>query len=259
MLYCKKCGNKLNEGDMFCGNCGQPVEENDSSYDKKEKNNIDVEKIMKDVTMKENVNYLLNMIVKPMDSLKNQMNKCTDAFFYVLALVLSLIISVTQILIIKIGVKSIMRLLGEQGGIFNLFNPGNYMDEINGMFTKMFIQSAIWSIINLIFLTLIISGIIKVMKNINFNEIWKKVFKVLVSCMIPLVFFYFIGAISLAISIYISIIFIFIGGLIYIIGLFKGLNYHLKLNEDKCIYVVAMGILINLYLSTKIIGFLITA
>ena len=24
-MYCKNCGAKINEGDMFCGNCGQPI------------------------------------------------------------------------------------------------------------------------------------------------------------------------------------------------------------------------------------------
>ena len=43
-MFCKYCGNRLEDGDRFCGACGHPVEEkpmqetaNEDSYKKQEK------------------------------------------------------------------------------------------------------------------------------------------------------------------------------------------------------------------------------
>ena len=51
-MFCKYCGNRLEDGDRFCGACGHPVEEkpmqetaNEDSYKKQEEKSISEERM----------------------------------------------------------------------------------------------------------------------------------------------------------------------------------------------------------------------
>lgn len=61
-MFCKNCGNELKENDVFCGKCGQSVNNNQTSNFVQEVEVIEVEEKEKTIESKTD-SYLINVLV----------------------------------------------------------------------------------------------------------------------------------------------------------------------------------------------------
>jgi len=95
MSFCQKCGNKLQDGDTFCGDCGARLEgANNSSQQNTQQQYVVMPSINTGAVSKhskQTLAIILNMIVKPVSTIKDLMHNIDQKSTLILGIVLVLI------------------------------------------------------------------------------------------------------------------------------------------------------------------------
>ncbi|SKA96217.1 zinc-ribbon domain-containing protein [Caloramator quimbayensis] len=266
MLKCKNCGFNLEEGDVFCPNCGSKQQEESfkdysSNQTPKSYNQLDFQQI---------INVSTQMFLKPIDGAKKFIEEGSKQTALILGVVICLIqgflgIWKTNQIINNIS-KTIIDFAKSVNSFMSLFN-GEYLRDLNDLvdltqvidkiksliqlpYGKIFLQNAI--IMFVIILVVFIGMLI-------FTNILSKeksdvlaIFKISVVSLLPFVYFEILSIIASYITFYLGIIILLFGIFASIISLNRLINIYLISNENHSVFITAFISIIALIVFTTI-------
>lgn len=266
MAFCSKCGNKLEEGQVFCGNCGAPVvdETSDQTYQqipeqpqagqgtKIQMPNMDTEKVAGFMT--EVWNTVKAMVTAPGSAIVRTGELLgKEACFILLgllALVQGLLAMWSTSALVGSALNSINKALG---GITSLFGLGK------ASFTLPYFRIFLGALLTVIVAAGVLAGALYLIgkllykREINIIAILK-----LVACsFIPFTIAILLQILLSYISVTLAIIPMAAGALISVLSLYEGIKKEFELSTDQAIVFVVLSYLVMLlgvYLITKLLA-----
>lgn len=267
MLKCKNCGFNLEEGDVFCPNCGSKQKEgNFEEYSSNEtalkaQNQFDFQQI---------INVSTQMFLKPIDGAKKFIEEGSKQAALILMVIICLIQGLlgmwkTNQIINNIS-KTVIDFAKSINSFMSLFN-GEYLRDINDLmdltqvldkiksliqlpYGKIFLQNAF--IIFIIILTVFIGILI-------FSNVLSKeksdvlvIFKISVVSLLPFIYFEILSIIASYITFYLGIIILLFGIFSAVISLNRLINIYLISNENHCAFIASFIAIIALIVFTAI-------
>lgn len=252
MAFCKNCGTKLGENERFCGNCGTPLECTMSNPQvpniiyaaKNPQPMINVNFDNYKVYMSEAFNLTINMITKPISTILSVSKSLKKQTSFLLFALLSIVFGLLNIWNVKaITAKAVSA------------SNGISVNEIQGFLTS-FIENItfsipygkifLFSLILFIASTTIISLEFHLIKKyiIKKSSTPQNVFVVAVCSSVPYIFGFLVQIVLSYISPTIGFIAIFIGVIISVLCLFRGMSSELELQEDKMAFLIPISYLV---------------
>ncbi|MCX7883693.1 MAG: YIP1 family protein [Caloramator sp.] len=267
MLKCKNCGFNLEEGDVFCPNCGSKQKED--NFEECSSNETAL-KAQNQFDFQEIINVLTQMFLKPIDGAKKFIQEGRKQATLILMVVICLIQGLlgmwkTNQIINNIS-KTIIDFAKSINSFMSLFN-GDYLRDLNDLmdltqvldkiksliqlpYGKIFLQNAF--IIFIIILTVFIGILI-------FSNILSKeksdvlvIFKISVVSLLPFIYFEILSIIVSYIAFYLGIIILLFGIFASIIILNSLMNIYLISNENNCVFITSFIVIIALIVFTVI-------
>lgn len=257
MSFCSKCGSQLEEGDVFCANCGNRTESNGQAPSPQVQHPVNTVEIGE--YFKEILSIVLGIFSKPATTIKYAAKNFKNESAYILAGIIVLLQSLLSLLSFKQTIGTALNSLQGALGIF-----GGLMGGLEPSYGKVFVVSLLSTII----LIVALSGIIFLMGKYAFKGEgdFLSVFKVVTCSYIPYVGLFLAAIILTYISPVIGQV-AMVGGLLSsIILIFIGIMEAMNFSDDKAVFTFTTAIMIiiliafiilNIYVRSKIrsIGF----
>ena len=233
-MECKNCGQEMEEGASFCVKCGNPVGQNDNLAEPQLKE-FDSEKVKNyfDDVMK----ILFNVFAAPINT--NQVvakNPLREGSF-VLAVLLAIIYGLSNLWLVKIVVAKV--------SYYTLAFFGYYSGFLGADYAPLFAYSVLFY---LLVLAGLFVGVYFVGKSIFKGEgTGYSVWNIVVVATIPYLASRLLAILLSYITIYLSIIVLLAGLIVFILAFYNGIIASIDINTDNGVYATATAITI-LYL-----------
>ncbi|HZJ85021.1 MAG TPA: zinc ribbon domain-containing protein [Syntrophomonadaceae bacterium] len=231
-MYCKNCRQEIKEGDLFCMNCGIPVEESEAAGENKLKE-IDSEKIrgyFNDIKK-----VLLNMLVSPMTTTQIIARSPLREGSFILAGLLAVTYGLINMWIVQRAFSQIMNTMSAFLGFgYNSFyGMGAEYGPIFGYSLLLFLIA-----LGGLFLGVLLAGKYIFKGNRDPYVAWN----VAMVSTIPYVASLLLAVILSYLSLYLSLALILIGVILAILSLFRGINAGMGINFDNSAFATPIAI-----------------
>ena len=241
MSFCKKCGQEIGSNEQFCGNCGTGVVEgsnvNNNANEVKSISNSNF-----NIYIDEILQVAKGMLRKPVSTIVSCGDKLKKESTGILILGLAILFGVLNMWTVKKIASDVEKLFSESlGSVFGL--GGMFGESITGSmsYSKIFMQSLLIFIIAII----ILFGLNYLIGKHIFKSSVKPLTIVnIVSCSaIPFIVALFIRIILSYISSTLAFAVLFIGVIVTLISLFRGITEALNLSEEITIFIIPISYL----------------
>lgn len=254
MKYCQKCGTEMEDGDLFCGNCGakQPEVSEGAGTNKVGEKIQNINLDFKGVFTR-----LVNVFIKPVsgakDFIKNTSRNET-IFTTVVLLIISTILGLWRVQQILSVVKStISKASGYLGGLFSLFGGtgmskyGDGEQVLHLPYGMIFLEN----ILVFIVIVAVLFGILYLSINIvNKNKVnILTIYNTAIIFVVPFLYFKLISIIVSYVSSYAGLFVELIGIIISIITLCLVLKDIFEIDNDKAVIVTVIASIIVIIIS----------
>ncbi|WP_010241255.1 zinc ribbon domain-containing protein [Clostridium arbusti] len=263
MVYCYKCGYKLEDEDLFCPNCGAKkatlsdiTKENST---KSERNNFNLDKV---VNLKSVLDILLNMFLRPVSTAEkfiNETEKNIALIITVFVLIIQGLLGMWRISQIISSINSItMNLANRIAGLASLIQPGSSSDPISSSelntftseidkfrpyvkipYGKIFIQNCALILIGIL-IVFIILCLANSMLSKNKGDIFK-FYKTALIITIPTLYFELFSILLSYLSINFGLVVALLGFIISLVCLSIVIKESLPLPENVRVFVVSVA------------------
>lgn len=221
-MICIECSVKNQKDAKYCKNCGKKLEERENEFNS-------VISIF--------LNNLKGIFLKPIDTIKNFINK-NDYQNGIIYLFLNIVIfSILMLLLFNFS----------SNNLYSLFNYSDYFIDFNGMY---YFRIFLLSIIIYLLTYVVFGGIYYLVNTYLFknNTDIKKIVSWLGINSIFTTISYILFIISFIISFKLAITVLLMTIIIYAYNLFSSAKYLNKLDENKVGYVLTITIIITLFI-----------
>jgi hypothetical protein len=253
MSFCKKCGQEVNSGEPFCGNCGASVVEvnNLNSFNEVKRNNGNNFNIYAN----EILEVAKGMLKKPVSTILNCDEKLEKESCGILVLVLSVlfgIINVWNTIISERAMESLFS--GSSTGILGFGGISQFIggSESN---VKVFFIAFFLFIIGLIILA---GSNYLIGKQIFKSSVTPLTIVKVTSCSaIPFIVGLFLNTVLSYISVALGFVVLFTGIIVALISLFRGITEALSISEEITIFIIPISYLLMFWVEYMIIASII--
>ena len=241
MSFCKKCGQEISSNEQFCGNCGMGVVEgrnlNIAPKETRSSSNSNI-----NVYINEILEVAKGMLRKPISTIVNCDIKLKKESTGILILGLAVLFGILNMWTVKKLASDMEKLFSDSiGGVFGL--NGMLGESITGRmsYSKILFQSVLLFVIAIIILfalnyligKYIFKASVKPLTIVN-----------IVSCSaIPFVVALFLRIILSYISSTLAFTVLFLGVIIAMISLFRGITEALNLSEEITVFIIPISYL----------------
>lgn len=263
MLKCRNCGSDLEQGDLFCPNCGaKQTVESQNNFNQEVATLLNQNQIKASFDFEGLKNIVVSMFFKPIDAAKEYVERVNKETAFVFALILCLIQGLLGIwkaaqIMSNIN-KAIIGFFNNLANILILFGENvsqSDIAEINGLINKVkqFIEVPYGKIffqnfITIFILIVSIFVITYILTNIFSNS--KKdvltIFKISTIIFLPVTYLQVLSIILSYLSFYAGVVAFLFGIIMAIIVLNELVNCYLLENKNKVTYITSVAILIGL-------------
>lgn len=268
MSFCSNCGNKLKEGDVFCGSCGarcdganggaqQAAVQQNYQQPAAPVSSVNTEAFSRHA--KQMLDIVVGMLIKPASTMKNLVHTVDQTTTLILGAILAIIqgifslwtlgqfVSMIDKFIVKFA-TSMGTLMGALGGGSKSLDASDLLGITNGIsqFRKLikipygaaFFHGIVLYLIvaGLIFLGIFLAG--KLIAKANVDAL--KVLKIAVFATIPVIAAEFLKILLSYISSYLGIFVLLIGILISITAIIVSIKEIMEIDDDKLVFVMSV-------------------
>jgi len=254
MSFCRKCGQEINEGVQFCGNCGISAGEeknlNSSSNEVRRPTNSNFS-----IYINEILEIAKSMLKKPVSTIVSCDEKLKKESCGILVLILSALFGLSNIWTIKMAISGVEKSVTKTGGIFGLdqifAQASNFVNE-SIPYGKIFFTTGFIFLLGLI---LLFASNYLIGKYIFKSSVRPETILKVISCSaIPFILILFLRIVVSYISSMLGLIVLFIGIIATIIILFKGIAATLDISEEIVIFIIPISYLIMFWSEYMIIS-----
>lgn len=264
MAYCSKCGEKLEEGDIYCPNCGTKNIELDDNINIKSKN---TQAINVNANFKIIANILIGMFLKPITTAKKFINETKKDIVIILTAFLVIIqglLGIWRVSQIVLSINNIIENITQKiVEIVNLIQPGNSSNvissnEMNDLtneidkiksfikipYGEIFLQNCALILISIliIFITICVASTLLSKKTPQKFKYYKTALIITV----PTLYFEFFSIIFSYLSINLGLVFSLFGLIVSLICFAMVINESLVVPENYILFIVSITSLINI-------------
>ena len=231
MTYCKNCGCKIEENDLFCPECGTKASQTPNENQKKEKVDQAFEHVIsitKEVNVDEIITTLKTTALNPVSGGKAFVDKAQKNYVIIITIVLTLL----------------QGILGTWKTSQIASIPGEFIRSyISIPYGKIFFGSCFIYLVAICVLFISIYLGISIMAKVRCTS--SEVFKSVLISTLPILTCQIISILFSYFSIYLGIGFIILGALMSITTLAILVREGLQIKENICIFIVSLSILIT--------------
>lgn len=255
MSFCKKCGQEMSSGERFCGNCGTGV------VDVKNLNNNpnEVSKVSNsnlNIYINEILEVTKGMLTKPVSTIVSCDEKLKRESSGLLILVLSVLFGLLNMWTVNKITSDVGNLfegaIGSVAGFNGMFNgTAQFMNE-SVPYSKIFIQT--------VFLFITAIAVLFALNYLIGKYVFKSSVKVVtivnvISCSaIPFIAALFLRIILSYISSTLAFAVLFVGMIVALISLFRGITKALNISEEITIFIIPISYLAMFWVEYIMLG-----
>jgi hypothetical protein len=256
MSFCKKCGQEIGPSERFCGNCGTGVVDvrnlNNNSNEVRTVSNSNFS-----IYINEILEVAKGMLRKPVSTIVSCDEKLKRESSGMLVLVLAILFGLSNMWTVKKITSDVGTLVtGSIGSSFGL--NGMFSETINASvpYSKIFIQTGFLFIIGMIIL---FASNYLIGKYIFKSSVKPLTIVNVISCSaIPFIVALFLRIILSYISSTLGVAVLFIGIIVAIISLFRGITKVLNISEEITIFIIPISCLAMVWVQYIIVGKMLT-